>query len=430
MARTYFARQLTFKMKELNFIDLFAGAGGLSEGFINVGFKPIAHVEMDKAACFTLRTRIAYHYLKDKNKLKSYIAYLKGEITRQQLYSHIPAQLLDSIIELAIGKANNHLIFRRVDKLLGKNKIDVIVGGPPCQAYSLVGRARSINNMRSDHRNQLFIEYARFLKRYQPKIFVFENVMGLRSAKNGEYMRRMFLTFKNILGYEVKHFVVSAKDYDVLQDRKRIIIIGCKRGIKLDLSSPNSKTTDTVNSILDDLPVIQAGGGIDKYVCYTAECNDYLIRTGIRDDIGIVTQHISRPTSEQDKKIYRIAVEKWNKNKERLDYNNLPDELKTHNNRTSFMDRFKVVAKDLNHSQTVVAHIAKDGHYYIHPDIKQNRSLSIREAARLQSFPDNYYFEGEKEGKNRSAAFRQIGNAVPPLLAKAIAESVRTSLVY
>ena len=113
-------------MRALNFVDLFAGAGGLSEGFINAGFKPVAHVEIDKAACFTLRTRIAYHYLKDKNGLNNYVAYLKGEITRQQLYNQIPQQLLDSVIELAISKANNHLIFRRVDKLLGKNKIDVI----------------------------------------------------------------------------------------------------------------------------------------------------------------------------------------------------------------------------------------------------------------------------------------------------------------
>lgn len=417
-------------MKEINFIDLFAGAGGLSEGFINAGFRPIAHVEMDKAACFTLRTRIAYHYLKDKSKLNFYIAYLKGDITRQQLYNLIPQQLLDSVIELAISKANSHLIFRRVDKLLGKNKVDIVIGGPPCQAYSLVGRARSVDNMRTDQRNQLFIEYARFLKRYQPEIFVFENVMGLRSAKNGEYMRRMFMTFKNILRYEVNDFAVSAKDYDVLQDRKRIIMIGCKKGMKIDLPVYNCQGNETVNAILEDLPTMRSGEGIDKYVHYTAPANNYLKRTGLRDDIEIVTQHISGPTSEQDKKIYRIAVEKWNKYKERLDYNKLPDELKTHKNRTSFMDRFKVVAKDLNCSQTIVAHIAKDGHYYIHPDIEQNRSLTVREAARLQSFPDNYYFEGEKEGKNRTAAFRQIGNAVPPLLAKAIANSIKSALLY
>ena len=105
----------------------------------------------------------------------------------------------------------------------------------------------------------------------------------------------------------------------------------------------------------------------------------------------------------------------------------MPDILKTHKNRHSFIDRFKIVAQDLNYSQTVVAHIAKDGHYYIHPDIEQNRSITVREAARLQSFPDDYYFEGVKEGANRTAAFKQIGNAVPPLMANMIAKMILES---
>ncbi|MBS1587053.1 MAG: DNA (cytosine-5-)-methyltransferase [Bacteroidetes bacterium] len=413
----------------LNFIDLFAGAGGLSEGFVMAGFNPIAHIEMDKAACYTLQTRVAYHYLKENGKIDKYIAYLKGDITRKQLYNLIPQQLLDTVIEHTISKANNQGIFRRLDKLLNKKKVDLIIGGPPCQAYSLVGRARSINNMKSDHRNYLFMEYARFLKRYDPKVFVFENVMGLRSADGGKYLRRMFLTFKNILGYEVKDFAVTAKDYDVLQDRKRIIIIGHKKGLNIKTPAPSIHQNHIVEHVLYDLPKIQAGEGIDKYLHYSADTNDYLARTGIRDEVKILTQHVSRSSSEQDKKIYRIAVEKWNKNKERLNYNNLPEQLQTHSNRTSFFDRFKIVAKELPYSQTIVAHIAKDGHYYIHPDISQNRSLSVREAARLQSFPDNYYFEGENEGRNRTAAYRQIGNAVPPLLAYRIAEEIKAAML-
>ena len=117
------------------------------------------------------------------------------------------------------------------------------------------------------------------------------------------------------------------------------------------------------------------------------------------------------------------------KTKKRLNYNELPEKLKTHNNRHSFFDRFKVVNAEACFSHTVVAHISKDGHYYIHPDIKQNRSISVREAARLQSFPDDFYFEGVKEDRNRTAAFKQIGNAVPPLMATIIAKKI-LSIIY
>jgi DNA (cytosine-5)-methyltransferase 1 len=132
-----------------------------------------------------------------------------------------------------------------------------------------------------------------------------------------------------------------------------------------------------------------------------------------------VTQHIARPHNEQDLEIYSIAIDKWINDKERLKYSDIPKRLQTHNNTVSFLDRFKVV--DLfGHSHTLVAHIAKDGHYYIYPDSDQVRSISVREAARIQSFPDNYYFEG-----GRTAAFRQIGNAVPPLMAEAIANKLK-----
>ena len=141
----------------------------------------------------------------------------------------------------------------------------------------------------------------------------------------------------------------------------------------------------------------------------------------------MLTQHISRPQTDQDKEIYRIAIGLLKEGK-KLNYTSLPERLKTHNNQHSFFDRFKVVNDNAFYSQTVVAHIAKDGHYYIHPDIKQNRSLTVREAARLQSFPDSYYFEGVKEGRNRTAAFKQIGNAVPPLLANLLATKLKIIL--
>jgi len=421
---------MTNKKYTLKFIDLFAGAGGLSEGFIRAGFNPVAHVEVDKAACNTLKTRIAYNFLKSKSQSDIYYSYLKGEIKRTELYQHIPAKLLDSVINLPIGPEFNETIFSLISKQLNGEEVDLIIGGPPCQAYSLVGRARSADGMKSDPRNHLYIQYASYLEKYNPKLFVFENVNGLKSAKEGIYlenMRKLFLE----KGYKMKIYTLAANNFGVLQNRIRVILLGWREDTNPDLPDLETiriQSDFMVDSIFNDLPIISAGQGVDRFVNYRAETNEYLDQKSIRNGIDILTQHIARPHSEQDKNIYRIAVNKWNNKQQRLDYNDLPDNLKTHNNRHSFIDRFKVVAQDLNYSHTVVAHIAKDGHYYIHPDIEQNRSISVREAARLQSFPDNYYFEGAKEGQNRTAAFKQIGNAVPPLIALILANSIKDLL--
>ncbi|MAN59568.1 MAG: DNA (cytosine-5-)-methyltransferase [Flavobacteriaceae bacterium] len=390
----------------MNFIDLFAGAGGLSEGFIQAGFEPIAHVEIEKSACNTLKTRAAYHYLKSNKKNKIYISYLKGEITREELYKSVPNEVLESVINAPIGDEHNKEIQNQIDKCLGTQKVDLIIGGPPCQAYSLVGRSRSKTKMEGDPRNYLFIQYAEYLEKYKPKMFVFENVLGLKSAKGGHYLEEMAKVF-NKKGYQIKLHTLEAKNFGVLQNRKRIVILGWQKNRKVNIPNLEEIGTESnylVKDLLNDLPVIKAGEGADKFLKYRTETTDYLKSHALRNGIDILTQHVARPHREQDKEIYKIAVQKWEKKQERLNYNDLPEILKTHQNRTSFFDRFKVVAADLPYSQTVVAHIAKDGHYYIHPDSKQNRSLSVREAARLQSFPDDYYFEGEKEGANRTAA--------------------------
>lgn len=413
----------------MNFIDLFAGAGGLSEGFIKAGFQPVVHVEMDEAACYTLKTRVAYHYLK-KSKKHIYVSYLKGEIDRATLYSYVPDEILNSVINLPIGAEHNDKIYKTIQNYLGDRNVDLIIGGPPCQAYSLAGRARSENGMKGDKRNYLYVAYARFLERYEPKMFVFENVLGLLSAGNGIHLQNMEKLF-NSKGYEMKIFKVEANNFGVLQKRKRLIIIGWKRGLDIDIPDLETITSEAgfqVKSIFRDLPKLQAGEGKDKGGAYRTKTNDYLEQSEIRNGLDVLTQHIARPHSVQDKEIYQIAVTKWNENQLRLDYNHLPNRLKSHHNRHSFIDRFKVVAQDLNYSQTVVAHISKDGHYYIHPDIEQNRSITVREAARLQSFPDDYYFEGVKEGANRTAAFKQIGNAVPPLMALELAQIIKKSL--
>ncbi|MES2275443.1 MAG: DNA (cytosine-5-)-methyltransferase [Bacteroidota bacterium] len=415
----------------MNFIDLFAGAGGLSEGFIRAGFEPVAHVEMDEAACYSLKTRAVYHFLKNNDQSAIYESYLKGEITRRELYNSVPRELLGTVINSPIGEKENNNIFEKIDNALNGNGVDLIVGGPPCQAYSLVGRARSENNMQSDPRNYLYVQYGKYLEKYNPKLFVFENVLGLRSAGKGSYLAHMERLFDK-KGYHIKISLAKAENFGVLQKRRRLIIIGWKK--ELDLELPDfgdieNTIPGNVADIFSDLPNLTAGEGTDKNGEYAGILNNYLTDANIRNDNDILTQHVSRPHTVQDKEIYRIAVTKWNKNEERLNYNDLPEKLKTHQNRSSFMDRFKVVAANLSSSHTVVAHIAKDGHYYIHPDINQNRSISVREAARLQSFPDDFYFEGVKEGVSRTAAFKQIGNAVPPLMAQRIAESLLEILI-
>lgn len=411
-------------MAKLKYIDLFAGAGGLSEGFIKEGFEAVAHVEMNSEACDTIRTRIAYHYLKGKGKkqLAFYYSYLKKEITREVLWSLIPKKLMESVLNTEISDKTIKDIFLQIDSRIANGKVDVICGGPPCQAYSLVGRSRDPNGMRGDKRNFLFKYYAAFLKKYEPKYFVFENVLGLLTAGNKKYLTEMIELFEE-LGYSTDKKVLNAEDYGVLQKRRRVIIIGRKGKDKFTF--PELKKMDNnyevKKDLFFDLPKLNPGDEME-IAEYTQPVNEYLKKTGTRNGIDFTTQHITRNHNERDLTIYAMAIDKWVNDGERLKYNNIPKRLQTHNNILAFLDRYKVV-DPVGHSHTVVAHIAKDGHYYIYPDKKQVRSISVREAARIQSFPDNFYFEG-----GRTAAFKQIGNAVPPLMGLAIAKKIKLLL--
>ena len=415
------------------YLDLFAGAGGLSEGFIRAGYEPVAHVEMDVAACYTLKTRVAYHWLKKENKLEIYERYLNCEITRDEFYAKIPERVLGSVLNYEISTDSLDAIFRDVDSLLNGEKLDLIIGGPPCQAYSLAGRSRSETKMVGDKRNYLYKHYAEFLKRYKPEYFVFENVLGLLSAKDEDgslHFENMQSLFREY-GYSTEFLALNASDYGVLQNRKRIILIGKRgnhKGFYPDI--PRTSSVHKVGELFCDLPSIQAGGGTITPVATKHYTGKYLFDSGIKEyDKEPVTFHQARPNTKQDLEIYRIVVETWNKAKTRVAYTDLPEELRTHNNTSRFLDRFKVVAGNLTCAQTVVAHICRDGHYYIHPDIKQNRSLTPREAARIQTFPDNYYFESASGKPSRTLAYKQIGNAVPVLLAYRIAEALKDRFI-
>ena len=437
----------------MNYIDLFAGAGGLSEGFYNARFHPVAHVEMNREACNTLRTRLAWYYLHDHQTREPYNAYLRQRISRKQLYKLVPPHLLKSVINKPIGEDTREEIFKQIDEQLARlpaddRQVDLIVGGPPCQTFSVAGRARlGAAVMEQDPRSQLYLQYAKFLEKYQPRMFIFENVLGLLSFRQGQQYDLIRAAF-NAVGYEMDVREWNAREFGVLQSRERLVIVGWRKDGPEKLGYPNfytlneqSRKQHTVAEVLANLPpltIAEEGnkgrkGGPYPVFDYPVRLErgletDYVINSRLREACPVLTWHVARPQTATDREIYRLYIEDWEAKKDlpnavRLKYHELPDRLKSHKNKLDFSDRFKVVARELPYSQTVVAHIHKDGHYYIHPDHAQARSLSVREAARLQSFPDNYYFEG-----SRTSAFRQIGNAVPPLMATSIAKSVKAAL--
>lgn len=417
----------------LSYIDLFAGAGGLSEGFIQSGYQPIAHVEMNANAAKTIETRIAYYYLRDNNKLNIYHSYERGRISRDELLSYIPKEELNTVINKEISETTIKGIFETIDTSMREKEIkhvDVIIGGPPCQAYSLVGRAQSshmIIPMEDDPRNELYKMYIQFLSKYKPRMFVFENVAGIRTARGGQAYKNL-QSYMRRVGYELTPHELNARDFGVLQNRKRIIIVGWLKGT--GYAYPNIEpvySKGIVSDLLDDLPEITPGQSGETYkVEDMRKVKKTLKSMDLRQKDDVLTAHEARPHTAQDIEIYKRAIDLWFNNAahERLRYDDLPDNLKTHRNRTSFVDRFKVVEGDMEYCHTILAHLSKDGHYFIHPSIDQHRSITVREAARLQSFPDNYFFEGA-----RTAQFVQVGNAVPPLMAKKIAEKIKEQLL-
>ena len=418
--------------KGLSYIDLFAGAGGLSEGFIQSGYRPIAHVEMNPNAARTIETRLAYYHLRDIGKLSIYRQYEKGQITREMLLSHIPEQELKTVINKEISEATIKGIFKTIDASMAEKGIatvDVIIGGPPCQAYSLVGRAQSSHMlvpMKDDPRNELYKMYIQFLNKYKPRMFVFENVEGIKTARGGQAFKNLQSYMKRV-GYELEPHELNARDFGVLQSRKRIIIVGWIKGTGYQYPDFDIVHRDAiVSDILGDLPAIIPGGKSDGYAVTDMRKVKQILKTlNLREKDDVLTAYEARPHTEQDIEIYKHAINLWFENgkHERLKYDDLPEKLKTHNNRTSFVDRFKVVEGDMEYCHTILAHLSKDGHYFIHPSIDQHRSITVREAARIQSFPDNYYFEGA-----RTAQFVQVGNAVPPIMAKQIADKIKEQL--
>ncbi|WP_080872538.1 DNA cytosine methyltransferase [Oceanobacillus timonensis] len=413
----------------LNIIDLFSGAGGLTEGFRNpLFFNLLSHVEMDRAACKTLKVRDAYYYLKKSNKLDFYYNYITGKITYNEFISEIPAEETSKVINLCITEDTIKEIFSRIDTNADGMKIHGIIGGPPCQAYSTIGRARNDRNKSQDERIYLYKYYIKFLEKYDPDFFVFENVKGLLSFKDldgSKLIDKIVNEFSNIKEkghYKITVKLVNCSDYGVPQNRERLIIFGQKS--KMDAGDffnwleEFKETPPIINDLFRDMPKVEHGETINKYS--NLQPIEYVTKN-IRKKNVPVTQNICRRNNKNDLEIYKIVAKEKQENRN-VKYSDLPQELITHKRSNIFLDRFKAInGKGFSH--TIVAHIAKDGHYYIHPDVFQNRSITVREAARIQTFPDDFFFED-----SRTSAFKQIGNAVPPHFSRVISKAIVENL--
>ena len=399
-------------MGTYNFIDLFAGCGGLSEGFYREGFHALAHVEIDPTACKSLRTRMRHYGYEDADR-----AVLEMDITR------------DDVLE-------------KIDEVVDGRKVDIIIGGPPCQAYSSAGRARDENGMKDDPRNYLFESYVKVLNYYQPKFFVFENVTGMLTAKiNGEHIVDKIIgalgQYYNVV-FDPKINVLNSANYGVPQIRKRVIILGTHktkagnitpeemyRGIVKTHYDPEMNDEErkglkkyvTVRDAIEELPKLKQGEGKKEIPFEYSFSNEFLRRIGSKD-LKVLRDHVARHHNQKDVERYTVMAENHWTFQEMLEKR--PD--LRHEKARVFGNSYTVQWWDLP-SKTIIAHLYKDGNLFIHPDPSQGRTFTVREAARIQSFPDDFVFEGP-----RTEQYKQIGNAVPPLLAEAIAKCLKKKL--
>lgn len=495
-------------------IDLFAGPGGLGEGFAsfkdengNYPFKIGVSVEKEASAHRTLTTRAFFRKIQHLPKgLESYFKYLKKELTREELFSAFPEEAKHAQKETltkpcALGEDNEH-IHTEIEKLVsGHHGPTVVIGGPPCQAYSLAGRSRNAGitgyTPEGDDRNFLYQEYLKVLSLAKPDVFIMENVRGILSAKvNGSTIFPKILEdlqnpgkvtgLTDVPGYKVYSLVVPSKNnsapsyeknsdflirseqHGIPQARHRVILLGVRENIaQAPQILPKFEHTVSVMDATSDLPKLRSGFSkradnrndwervisenaktvkrllsskfepshvnnldlqpfeglcrkeVRKEQSNTPKLPPALLKWITSNSPPVVINHETRGHMESDLLRYSYSAAYTQLNggfspKAR----DFPSKLApTHQNwlSGSHADRFRTQAAN-RYSTTVTSHISKDGHYFIHYDPKQCRSLTVREAARLQTFPDNYFFEG-----NRTQQYVQVGNAVPPFLANQIA---------
>ena len=410
-------------MKKYTCIDLFAGAGGLSLGFKQIDkFDILAHIEWEKPMVETLRNDLVKRFKFSPQEAKKRV--IKFDI--QKVNELINGYWNDETLkEYAIDNDENIAKYG-LNGLLDGKSVDIIIGGPPCQAYSIAGRAQDRHSMKNDYRNYLFESFAKVVEYYKPKCFVFENVPGMLSAKPGDkyVTERIYNAFSKI-GYEItkpddmKNIIYNSADYEVSQARNRVIIFGVRK-TEREVESKRLKNfyaaLDSLKSKNPPLNLKDAFKNLPKFkpLKTPIKINGKNISHELISDFNL-TQNFPRYNNQRDLKAMKFWVQNdMNKatTKEKLDfYTKTTGKISNHN-------KYRNLEWD-KPSPTLVSHLQKDGFMFIHPDAEQNRSITIREAAILQTFPNDFEFIG-----SLGACFKMIGNAVPVNFAKHIALAV------
>ena len=398
----------------LNTIDLFCGCGGLSEGFMREGYNSMAHVDFDKPSCETIKYNLKRFNYNDSEINSSVLC---GDLTKKETKLFIKERV-------------------------GKQNVEVIIGGPPCQSFSSVGRAQDKKSMRDDPRNFLFKSYLEIVEKFMPKVFVFENVSGILSAKpNGVPI------FPQIIEEMSKYFdvcddketiLLNSAHYGVPQVRKRVILIAVRKDLNFKSKDVYNKIIKThycpqmekngetkglkkyitVGEAISDLPKLKPGEGKESLEHKSKISNSFL-KIIKKDPKDVIYNHKARNHNPSDqKRYYHLSKNRW----QLKDLAKVHPDL-IHHDPHHFGNRYTVQLND-RPGKTVVAHLYKDGNLFIHPDHNQSRTFTVREAARIQSFPDDFVFVG-----SRTNQFKQVGNAVPPLMAQAIAKSIKSFLL-
>lgn len=505
-------------------VDIFAGPGGLSEGFASVadgrgrpGFDVVLSVEMEQHAFTTLQLRAFFRQFPD-GAPTNYYKHLRGEITLDDLYKAHAAEAKQAEKRcwhacLGPNGEPSHRVRERIDEVVGKHENWVLIGGPPCQAYSLAGRSRNLGNpkydAKKDIKQRLYVEYLQILADHQPAVFIMENVKGLLSAtlENVRMFQRILADLRSPSvalaregrttrrgssgGYRIYSLVeqqmfengdlegsvIKAEKYGIPQARHRVILLGVRDDLDITPKALKPQSEVSVDSVIGKLPHLRSGLSKSEDSpkawkdCLRSQADSRWANAGTRkadsdalsdmvrkallaveppvadrggefvhgdstsshakawycdSKIGGICNHRTRGHMESDlfRYLYAACYAKLHGKSPSLqhfptdllpDHDSVETALEDGGN---FGDRFRVQIAG-RPSTTIMSHISKDGHYYIHPDAAQCRSLTVREAARLQTFPDNYFFCGP-----RTSQYVQVGNAVPPLLAKQIGDIV------